>query len=617
MSVDHVGLSQFLEADAAEPRSCSAHAAEPSDFSVAFDAFYAALEDSKYTRASQIAQTLPCARPLSMALQQLVSCELLYLSMHHFARRHSPLEGRLDKTARDLEACLSSPALLPGHSHSLRNNWLPLRSREAVNDVGSTGSTGARHARLHLPPSCFELSSMYLESLAIAVVTCRAPAWPVPSTGVSDLFSSGAVQLRSPASSKPSFPPSPSPAAIRGGCRAIGRLSGVSEPSPFASTDALPSLADCSLSAAQRGALSDSVELLRLRRAMLPIYAELLSGSGSLGTQAQRAVGLADRVRELRSSRAAALGAPLLASTRELTIIEMGALEPLLRSHALLPDAQLRDSLLQLALARQELHKLGSTSTSKDQERSVASNLPMPFVGSFPFMRSPGGAATPQPSDDEPNLHYFLRTFASRLADKAAFLLHSTLAAHPQMLTLPPPPGGPNGMLLRSSAPPPPTPSGLGLGLSGLSGLSGLGVGRGRPFAVGALSSIQTAALHADMTNESASAISSLGGVGGMLSAGSVASSAADCAAGTLATGPGLAEVNGMVSASSSFVCGAGTACAATSSGGGSVGGAGIHTSAVGYTYGASLSTAITAGLDVDCAGRQRAQPCGWLAGWT
>ena len=57
---------------------------------------------------------------------------------------------------------------------------------------------------------------------------------------------------------------------------------------------------------------------------MLPIYAELLSGSGPQAGQPSRAWGLADRVAELRSSRAAALGAPLLSGLRELTLLEMG-----------------------------------------------------------------------------------------------------------------------------------------------------------------------------------------------------------------------------------------------------------------------------------------------------
>ena len=56
------------------------------------------------------------------------------------------------------------------------------------------------------------------------------------------------------------------------------------------------------------------------------------------------------RVAELRSSRAAALGAPLLADLRELTLVEMGTLEALLLAHGLLPEVQLRDALLALAL---------------------------------------------------------------------------------------------------------------------------------------------------------------------------------------------------------------------------------------------------------------------------
>jgi hypothetical protein len=209
------------------------------DFSANFESFYAFLGACEFERATQAAQKLGTRR-LSRALQHLVSCEVLYLSMQNFASQRSPLERLLDTTARELEGCLSQAGLR--ESASVRGNW------STHNGIDSSGqSTQQPHAWL-------KATGAALSSLFTSVMTCRDPStWSIAMS-----TAAAASTVADGPSPKPS-PTLPRPSATP--------LDGHASVSTLSST----------LSAAQRGALSDTVELLRLRRAMLPIYLEVPS----------------------------------------------------------------------------------------------------------------------------------------------------------------------------------------------------------------------------------------------------------------------------------------------------------------------------------------------------
>ena len=69
-----------------------------SSFSDALASFFGCLEALDYPAAHQIAQHLPCPRPLALALQHLCTCERLYFSLSHLG-----LERRLDAGAAENE----------------------------------------------------------------------------------------------------------------------------------------------------------------------------------------------------------------------------------------------------------------------------------------------------------------------------------------------------------------------------------------------------------------------------------------------------------------------------------------------------------------------------------
>ena len=337
------------------------------------------LEAWEFRRAGLLAQRLRCARRLAAALASVCTCEYLYSAM-----KFDGLARRLDVTAKELEACLALPAPLAPPAVGA---W-PFAQQPPGGDAD-----GPRPAD-------------WFGEVFTSVVTCRMP----------DL-SAGAGTPGSPTDLRQITLASetPSPPAPRGADEADGAAHGV---------------ADYRLSAAQRGALSDTVELLRLRRAMLPVYTELLSTPAhpSPGEAAPQGTKLADRASELRTSRAARLGAALLSGLREVVMVELGALEPLLRAFALLPDANMRDSLVSLSVAKIELAKLRSPARLAARARARAlvadaggaggqGESPSPFSGLA--ARFGSWKSSSVPSTDEPRLLEFLRLLANTLGAKA------------------------------------------------------------------------------------------------------------------------------------------------------------------------------------------------------
>ena len=477
---------------------------EPDGLAAALSTFFVPFNALEFTQAIQAAYRLPCSRRVSVALEHLCTCESLYLSMERFGSAHAQaaLERRIDATARELEACLS----LTLTSVSSWSRWGPSVSPQLTRfqpnaNAQSSPTASASSSQHQLPqvpasvPWCPPLPwTCHAEAIGAifrAIVTCQRPALP-PS-----LFLGAAAATNAPTQTSCSDAVSASFAQL--------------------SSKETPEAASFSaLTAAQRGALSDSIELLRLRRAMLPIYAELLGSPLARGasrepaSEGRRAERLADRVHDLRVSCVSTLGAPLLSGVRELTLIELGTLEPLLRAHALLPDVQLRDVLLALALAQQELHKL-DTLTDLDGSRTKttgASAEPLmrlsplgrrglggflPFVSSQPGThQGPHGQAAPMPPPSrEKPLHLFLRALAARLAEKAALYLHRSLTIYappsvvvlgcgPALPSLPTPtcqtPGGSvavSSIANSTASTAPPTPSTLsGAGAFGRGALS-------------------------------------------------------------------------------------------------------------------------------------------------
>ena len=412
---------------------------ETLDFNTGFAHFFARLEQLEFTRAGQAALRLPCARRLAAALRDLCTCESLYFSLAHL--NHHTLEKRLDSTARELEACLSMPAPL-----GLQTSWAmfvasppprrasialadadprdtserrePTRSRMVVVAEGPSHSAEptALAAEGGGPVPCLLMAGHVLHAALVATLECRPPnEWQAA-------LKAAAQQSASLEQMSPQFPRRPTPPGT-----------------PDLSEASLP----LTFTAAQRGALSDTVELLRLRRAMLPIYSELLNAQRLRDTNTKAVLSLqqlADRVKALRLSRAAAIGAPLLAGMRELTLVEMGTLEPLLRAHALLPELMLRDTLLHLAVARQQLSTLKVRWAAVDAaSRQVAPPSPFNFAlsGLGSSLAAAHGVGR-TPLESEPHLHFFLRSFAARLTDKANFYLRNALSAH----RMPPAPAG-------------------------------------------------------------------------------------------------------------------------------------------------------------------------------
>ena len=414
-------------------------------FSTSLASYFTKLEVLDFAAAEHVAQRMPCARRLSNALQHVCTCEALYFSMAQLSQR-AALE-KFDRTARELEACLTlqAPLTLPSAQNffwkkgsSTSAAALPMdghqlaRSSEThgSSPLGAEGAEAREAALLAVqPPGGLQLFGRLLTN----IVACRPPAeWlhPLPHA----------------------FPTSPDhgrdPKAIS---QPILRFGGSPSSSPSSSRFVPPDVGS-TFTAAQRGALSDLVELLRLRRATLPIYVELIYPPQGATTQlahgtaaeastasSHLALQLADRARELRSRRANALGAPLLAGLRELTRLELGVLEPLLRAMALLPEARLRESLLALAMARQELQKLHRLRSGGGDDRSSLRPSASPFGLSFVsgFVGSNANTLPPQPAAfHEPDLHYFLRTLRARLTDKAAlYFQHAMVAFTPDLAT--------------------------------------------------------------------------------------------------------------------------------------------------------------------------------------
>ncbi|KAL1510816.1 hypothetical protein AB1Y20_007100 [Prymnesium parvum] len=73
--------------------------------------FFALLEAWEFSRASYVAERISSrgsSRRISLALQHLVTCESLYLSMRFLDSRNAGLERRIDECASELEACLAA-----------------------------------------------------------------------------------------------------------------------------------------------------------------------------------------------------------------------------------------------------------------------------------------------------------------------------------------------------------------------------------------------------------------------------------------------------------------------------------------------------------------------------
>ena len=382
---------------------------------VTLASFFQCLESFDYERGRDIAQQLPVPRRLQMALAHACTCETFY---HSMTSLHHPtaLERRLESTARELEFFLSS---LPARTTSI--GWSgsdsgaidvldassPPQIRSDVvaaphlskNSLSAAGDPPQRR-----PPNDLE---RFFASVFGAVITCRSPAeWPsamaegqAPSVDARPLPQEGEPQQQQQ-QQQPQRRQQQQQQQLTGGGG---------------------NTRDSALIASDRDALSDVVELLRLRKAMLPVYGELISSSHSASASHElRVQRLADLVTHLRSSRASTLRAPLIEGIRELTLLELAALAPLLRAHALLPHAQLRDALVALTVARHELQKLRLRATGTLPENTTGFNLP--FVGNVGQRNAP--SATP-----EPNLHLFLRTLCVRLTDKALLFLHRPLGS--------------------------------------------------------------------------------------------------------------------------------------------------------------------------------------------
>lgn len=144
---------------------------DDAEFSKAFEAFFGLLSARDFERASRAAHSMPCARPLSAALQHLVDCEALYLSMASFKSRRSPLERRLDTTARELEACLSQNHLdPPSIGHSISARFTPSWARRSSKDeVLSSG--GAQSSTKTEPRTCLDTVGMFLTAAFTSLVT--------------------------------------------------------------------------------------------------------------------------------------------------------------------------------------------------------------------------------------------------------------------------------------------------------------------------------------------------------------------------------------------------------------------------------------------------------------
>ena len=209
--------------------------------SSAFEEFFSLLSGLHHEQASRAAQKLPCARSLQLALQQLVTCEALYLSMFSFATRRSSLERRLDRTARDLEACLSHGVALPPRTAT---PWAP--RFDGAQRIGTPWAprfdSGVQQVQVRQSTSCLDMVGMVVESVVMSILTCQPLPWPPPWLALKGVDQSGAGTVALPSTSR-----SPSTALA-----APGRTAEAAEV-------ARPPLdEESTLSAAQRGALSDT-----------------------------------------------------------------------------------------------------------------------------------------------------------------------------------------------------------------------------------------------------------------------------------------------------------------------------------------------------------------------
>ena len=362
--------------------------ARSADLATGLSAFFQLLEQFDYERAQGFVSQLPCPRRLQMALLHVCSCETMYFAMASL-NHPAALQRRLESAARELEFFLSLPtqAAATDTAGAKSSHAPPLLAASSNSKAtASTGSLASMGSDTEPPRAPLDLVGSILNAFIGSVLTCRPPhEWPA---ALNRRLANEGESSRGLVAAKPR----------------LGRLGEGS-----------------ALGTDTRAVLAELVALLRLRRAMLPLYVELVSLHVESSQQLLRVKQLADRVHYLRSSRADALNAPGLEGLRELTLLELGALEPLLRAHALLPELQLRDALLALTAARHTIQKLRLRAAGK-LPSDTPFNFNIPFVG----MVGNRNAAAPVP---EPNLYAFLRTLCVRLTEKASLLLHRPLAA--------------------------------------------------------------------------------------------------------------------------------------------------------------------------------------------
>ena len=204
-----------------------------------------------------------------------------------------------------------------------------------------------------------------------------------------------------------------------------------------------------SVSPTHAAALKDSVQLLRLRKAMLQVYTRMQSGMSAEGFSH-----LADHVGELREAQAARLSAPLLRRVRAAALVELGAMQQLLLAQAMVPVCRARESLLAIAIAHTELSRLSTAERDEARERALLVAANTSSLGSGLGSRTGPQLAATTKASPEPALFRFLRRLCASLAAKSALYFQGLLGAPvPGASILPVATGAGRAMLAVSSLP--------------------------------------------------------------------------------------------------------------------------------------------------------------------